>query len=76
MDYTPTDSPRAVIHPWSWRKSSYSDMQGDQCVEVAWAGRDVLVRDTKDAMEENLTFGTPSWRAFVIPLKSTHKGAS
>ncbi|UXY33140.1 DUF397 domain-containing protein [Streptomyces sp. HUAS TT20] len=50
---------------WSWRKSSYSDMQGDQCVEVAWTGRDVLVHDTKDASRRRLAFGARSWGLFL-----------
>jgi hypothetical protein len=50
---------------WSWRKSSYSDMQGDQCVEVAWTGRDVLVRDTKDASKGGLAFTAQPWSLFL-----------
>ncbi|WP_328692903.1 DUF397 domain-containing protein [Streptomyces phaeochromogenes] len=50
---------------WSWRKSSYSDMQGDQCVEVAWTGSVVLVRDTKDRVGDRLAFASRSWRFFL-----------
>ncbi|MFD3932336.1 DUF397 domain-containing protein [Streptomyces sp. NPDC058614] len=50
---------------WSWRKSSFSDMQGDECVEVAWTGSDVLVRDTKDASGCRLAFSDRSWDLFL-----------
>ncbi|RPF30358.1 DUF397 domain-containing protein [Streptomyces sp. TLI_185] len=52
-------------HSWSWRKSSFSDIAGNQCVEVAWTGRDVLVRDSKEAAFGTLVFGVHSWRAFA-----------
>ena len=32
----------------NWRKASYSGSGGGNCIEVASAGRVVLVRDTKD----------------------------
>ncbi|GHH60108.1 DUF397 domain-containing protein [Lentzea cavernae] len=48
-----------------WRKSSYSDATEEgECVEVAF-GRDVLVRDSKNAGAGTLTFSAPAWRAFV-----------
>ncbi|WP_328436807.1 DUF397 domain-containing protein [Streptomyces sp. NBC_00444] len=50
---------------WSWRKSSFSDIQGNECVEVAWTGLDVLVRDSKDVAAGRLAFGRHSWRAFI-----------
>ncbi|MBK3639886.1 DUF397 domain-containing protein [Streptomyces sp. MBT33] len=56
---------------WSWRKSSYSDMPGDQCVEVAWTGRDVLVWDTKDVARGRLAFGSQTWSAFVQAADAT-----
>ncbi|MGQ4344048.1 DUF397 domain-containing protein [Streptomyces sp. SAS_275] len=50
---------------WSWRKSSFSDMQGDECVEVAWTGTNVLVRDTKDPSRRRLAFSDQSWGLFL-----------
>ncbi|MDW4908015.1 DUF397 domain-containing protein [Streptomyces sp. ADMS] len=51
---------------WSWRKSSYSDMQGNQCVEIARIeGGDVLVRDTKDTSRGRLAFTVQSWSLFL-----------
>ncbi|MFI0967661.1 DUF397 domain-containing protein [Streptomyces sp. NPDC021080] len=51
---------------WSWRKSSFSDMQGDECVEVAWTGSNVLVRDTKDTFGRRLAFSDRSWELFLM----------
>ncbi|MFG3149144.1 DUF397 domain-containing protein [Streptomyces sp. M41(2017)] len=50
---------------WSWRRSSFSDAAGNQCVEVACTGRDVLVRDSKDTTEGLLTFSVTAWGGFV-----------
>lgn len=61
---------------WSWRKSSYSDMQGDQCVEVAWTGRDVQVRDTKDVAKGLLTFTARSWGLFASAAARRGSGAA
>lgn len=49
-----------------WRKSTRSNTNGGNCVEVAanLPGR-VLVRDTKDRDGGTLTFGPDAWRAFV-----------
>ncbi|MFC8350066.1 DUF397 domain-containing protein [Streptomyces sp. NPDC057280] len=59
---------------WSWRKSSYSDMQADQCVEVAWTGRDVLVRDTKDAAQGRLAFAAQPWSLFLQAAGDARRG--
>ncbi|MER7929716.1 DUF397 domain-containing protein [Streptomyces sp. NPDC096057] len=61
---------------WSWRKSSYSDMQADQCVEVAWTGRDVLVRDTKDAALGRLVFTAQPWSLFLGTTGNVTKGTT
>lgn len=47
-----------------WRKSSASE--GEQnCVEVAAAGRSVLVRDSRAAAGGVLVLGSVEWRAFL-----------
>ena len=51
-----------------WRKSSYSDANGGNCVEVADSGRAVLVRDTKDQNGATLTFSTEAWTTFTQEL--------
>ncbi|MDR6974191.1 hypothetical protein J2X68_000869 [Streptomyces sp. 3330] len=50
---------------WSWRRSSFSDAAGNQCVEVAWTGHDVLVRDSKDSAGGRLAFSSDSWGRFI-----------
>ncbi len=52
-----------------WRKSSYSDANGGQCVEVADNARMVLVRDTASRDGATLTFAPEAWRAFTQTLK-------
>ncbi|MEU6655873.1 DUF397 domain-containing protein [Streptomyces sp. NPDC046900] len=59
---------------WSWRKSSFSDAAGNQCVEVAWTGRDVLVRDSKATTTGLLAFSARSWNAFVAAACAEHAG--
>ena len=49
-----------------WRKSSRSNSNGSDCVEVAdnLPGR-VLVRDSKDQTGPALTFDPTAWRSFI-----------
>jgi len=49
-----------------WRKSSRSNSNGSECVEVAdnLPGR-VLVRDSKNPTGPVLTFTPAAWAAFV-----------
>ncbi|MFF8318791.1 DUF397 domain-containing protein [Streptomyces bobili] len=49
-----------------WRKSSYSDGGGTNCIEVADGYLDLVpVRDSKVPDGEVLVFGAASWGAFV-----------
>jgi uncharacterized protein DUF397 len=50
-----------------WRKSSSSGGSGDQgdCVEVAFAGLVVAVRDSKNPVAGMLTVPASSWTAFL-----------
>ncbi|MFI7212744.1 DUF397 domain-containing protein [Micromonospora maritima] len=49
-----------------WRKSSRSNGQGGNCVEVADDMPGVVaVRDSKDPAGPVLTFAPDAWRAFV-----------
>lgn len=55
-----------------WYKSSFSDNQGQDCVEVADlpdGGR--LVRDSKNPAGDTLAFTPGEWTAFV---KGVHAG--
>lgn len=51
-----------------WRKSSYSQGGQGECVEVAPAPVEVLVRDTKDREGGNLTVPGEAWTAFLARL--------
>jgi hypothetical protein len=51
-----------------WRKSSYSDASGGQCVEVASDGR-VLVRDTTDSDGGTLAFSHAAWQRFLSTIR-------
>ncbi|MFF8880595.1 DUF397 domain-containing protein [Streptomyces flaveolus] len=54
-----------------WRKSSYSNQEGGDCVEVAdgFPGA-VPVRDSKAPHGPALCFETVSWAAFIGELKT------
>jgi hypothetical protein len=54
-----------------WRKSSYSNPDGGNCVEVAdgFPGA-VPVRDSKDTTGPVLTVHATAWRRFVDGLKN------
>ncbi|WP_438387813.1 DUF397 domain-containing protein [Actinopolyspora saharensis] len=47
-----------------WRKSSYSD-NGSDCVEVAFGGAGVSVRDSKEPFGPVLTVSRGQWAMFV-----------
>lgn len=52
-----------------WRKSTYSNANGGDCVEVARDGA-VLVRDTKDRDGGTLSVPAETWRAFLATAKA------
>ncbi|MGW1886550.1 DUF397 domain-containing protein [Streptomyces sp. NPDC001970] len=56
-----------------WRKSSYSNGMGGECVEIAVDARPVLVRDSKMPLGPRLRFAATSWSHF---LGSLHVGPS
>lgn len=51
-----------------WRKSSYSDANGGNCVEIAADGM-ILVRDTTSRDSGTLAFSADAWREFTSALK-------
>ena len=51
-----------------WRKSTYSDANGGNCVEVALADA-VLVRDTTDRGGVTLSVPAAAWLAFLGTLR-------
>lgn len=52
-----------------WRKSSYSDANGGQCLETASSHGQVMVRDTDDRDGTTLTFTARAWQQFTGLLK-------
>jgi Domain of unknown function (DUF397). len=52
-----------------WRKSSRSNSQGGNCVEVAALADRVLVRDSKDPDGPRLTVTPSEWRDFLRNLR-------
>ncbi|TDC27133.1 DUF397 domain-containing protein [Streptomyces sp. 8K308] len=54
----------------TWRKSSYSNQDGGQCVEVADGIPTVVpVRDSKDSHGPVLAFAACGWSSFVSAVK-------
>ncbi|WP_020672690.1 DUF397 domain-containing protein [Amycolatopsis nigrescens] len=53
-----------------WRKSSYSGSASDDgCVEVAFAGPAVAVRDSKAPGSGALVLPAPAWARFVAGMR-------
>jgi len=55
----------------NWRKSSYSNGDGGECVEVADGHPGVMpVRDSKDPDGPALVFTAAAWTAFTTSIKA------
>jgi hypothetical protein len=56
-----------------WRKSTYSNGTGGDCIEVAGTSGQIGVRDTKQALFGNartvLTFTPNAWQKFTASLR-------
>ena len=52
-----------------WRKSTYSDANGGDCVETASGSGVVLVRDSADRDGGVLGFSSEAWAAFTDSLR-------
>ncbi|PJE97504.1 DUF397 domain-containing protein [Streptomyces carminius] len=53
-----------------WRKSSYSNQDGGNCVEVAdGLPGAVPVRDSKEPQGPALVFGPDAWASFVTAVR-------
>ncbi|MEU1225413.1 DUF397 domain-containing protein [Streptomyces sp. NPDC005828] len=67
---------RAVyLSTTAWRKSSYSNEDGGQCLEVADHLPHVPVRDSKNPTGPALVFGAGAWSSFVAGVKDGRIGA-
>nr|MDT0658442.1 DUF397 domain-containing protein [Micromonospora sp. DSM 115978] len=54
----------------SWRKSIRSGGEGGACVEVAWVGDAVGVRDSKDRAGAVLRFAPAAWTGFLAGFRA------
>ncbi len=53
-----------------WRKSSHSDHQGGNCVEIARSNTTIAVRDSKNPNTSLLTFDRTTFRALTRKIRS------
>ncbi|MGX1566380.1 DUF397 domain-containing protein [Streptomyces sp. NPDC055506] len=63
---------RPDLNGAAWRKSSYSNQEGGNCVEVADGFQEAVVpvRDSKVPQGPALCFASASWTAFIGELKA------
>ncbi len=54
----------------SWRKSSYSDSEGGNCVEVAAGESVVAVRDSTDPDGPRLLIGRAAFAALALDVRA------
>lgn len=52
----------------TWFKSSYSDNEGGNCVEIAVRGA-IRIRDSKNPEGPELRVAAPAWAAFVSAVR-------
>jgi hypothetical protein len=57
-----------------WFKSSYSDDEGGNCVEVALS-TSIHVRDSKNSTGPELHLVAPAWAAFLSGVSAVQPGA-
>ena len=57
-----------------WFKSSYSDDEGADCVEVAFATA-IHVRDSKNPVGPELHLTAPAWTAFLSEVSAVQPGS-
>ena len=64
------------LSPITWRKSSYSNQDGGQCVEVSDDFAAIVpVRDSKNPHGPVLAFSAAGWSAFAHAVKNGKLGA-
>ncbi|MGW0422242.1 DUF397 domain-containing protein [Streptomyces sp. NPDC003015] len=60
-----------TIEKLNWFKSSYSDGEGGQCLEVAVTPHTIHLRDSKTPTGPHLTLSPTAWSAFLSPTAGT-----
>jgi hypothetical protein len=60
-----SNGPRVDLNDAVWRKSTASGPNCDNCVEVAFVGDAIAVRDSKNPQGPALIFTQAEWDAFV-----------
>ena len=53
----------------NWRKSSYSNPNGGECVEVAGDAQAIMVRDTTNRDGFTLSVSASAWLKFTSTIK-------
>nr|WP_232835439.1 DUF397 domain-containing protein [Actinocorallia populi] len=53
-----------------WRKSSHSDHQGGNCIELRRSGTAIAVRDSKNPNGPRLVFARTAFRALTREIRS------
>ncbi|MFI6521297.1 DUF397 domain-containing protein [Spirillospora sp. NPDC050679] len=53
-----------------WRKSSYSDAHGNECVEIAGLASGIGVRDSKDPGRGHITLSRAGLAAVLSAIKA------
>ncbi|WP_444961439.1 DUF397 domain-containing protein [Nocardiopsis sp. M1B1] len=69
MKREPETRSRMDMNTARWRKSSHSNPDGPQCVEVADLPGATAVRDTQNRELGHLAFTTPEWTSLLNILK-------
>ncbi len=66
---------RTELSAAQWRKSSYSNPDGGNCVEVADDVPGLVpVRDSKNPHRPPLIFEAPAWATFIAQVKAGRIG--
>jgi hypothetical protein len=59
-----------------WRKSSVSDSQGIECVELAHVRGIILVRDSKKPLGSRLAFPSDTWHHLLADIRRTSRASA
>ncbi|MFC9602689.1 DUF397 domain-containing protein [Streptomyces niveus] len=60
-----------MTESWAWRKSSFSDANANNCVELAWDVDRVMIRDSRYPRRAVLGFSHVHWKAFLDHTRHT-----